>query len=96
MTTPSVRYVFATTLKSFEVRLLIANSEFKDRRFIQDQVVLGIYILYRFQHLVVFCNGNFYEVKVSDSYGSPITLLDLEKQLEWIKHDAHHSDCEFP
>ncbi|XP_028402336.1 carnitine O-palmitoyltransferase 1, liver isoform-like [Dendronephthya gigantea] len=44
------------------------------------------------EHLVVFCNGNFYEVKISDSYGSPITLLDLEKQLEWIKHDAHHSD----
>ena len=53
-----------------------------------------LYIFLSFQHLVVFCNGNFYEVKVSDSYGSPITLLDLERQLEWIKHDAQHSDSE--
>ena len=44
------------------------------------------------QHIVVFCNGNFYIVKVSDRYGSPVALLDLERQLEWIKHDAQHSD----
>jgi hypothetical protein len=53
-----------------------------------------VQILNFFQHLVVFCNGNLYQLKVSDSYGSPITLLDLEGQLEWIKHDAHHSDSE--
>lgn len=44
------------------------------------------------EHVAVFCHGNYYMLKVSDRYGSPVALLDLERQLEWIKHDAQHSD----
>eukprot|EP00794_Sanderia_malayensis_P019509 gene19509-21438_t len=40
------------------------------------------------EHIVVFSKGHYYKMYTVDAHGTPLGILDLESQLEWIKKDS--------